>query len=94
MPTYEYQCRKCKHAFEDIKRIDDRDAPCAAPCPACGKRGVERGISVATMGVDATKGPGADFKELTRKIGAGVPKRYRENLERAASLRGKKFGAQ
>jgi putative FmdB family regulatory protein len=94
MPTYEYQCRKCKHAFEDINLIDDRDAPCAAPCPACGKRGVERGISVATMGVDATKGPGADFKELTRKMGRGLPRQYRENLGRAASLRGKKYGAQ
>ena len=94
MPTYEYQCRKCKHAFEDIKRIDDRDAPCAAPCPACGKRGVERGISVATMGVDSTKGPGADFKELTRKMGRGVPASARENLERAAGLRARKYGPQ
>ena len=94
MPTYEYQCTRCKHAFEDIKRIDDRDAPCAAPCPACRKRGVERGISVATMGVDATKGPGADFKELTRKMGRGLPRQYRENLDRAASLRGRKYGAQ
>jgi len=46
------------------------------------------------MGVDASKGPGADFKKLTDRIGKGVPKRYRENLDRAASLRGKKFGAQ
>jgi len=46
------------------------------------------------MGADATKGPGADFKELTRKMGQGLPKRYRENLDSAASLRGKKYGAQ
>jgi hypothetical protein len=39
-------------------------------------------------------GPGADFRELTKKIGAGLPKRYRENLDRAASLRGRKYGAQ
>lgn len=94
MPTYEYQCRKCSHAFQDIKKMDDRDAPCTAPCPACGRRGVGRCISVATMGVDATKGPGADFKELTRKMGRGLPRQYRENLDRAASLRGKKYGAQ
>jgi putative FmdB family regulatory protein len=94
MPTYEYQCRKCKHAFEDIKRIDDRDAPCAAPCPACGKRGVERGISVATMGVDATKGPGSDFKELSKKMSRYLTPSARQNMERAASLRGKKYGAQ
>jgi len=94
MPTYEYQCRKCKHAFEDIKKIDDRDSPCSAPCPACKKRGVERGISVPVMGADATVGPGADFKELTRKMSRGLPKSARGNLERAASLRGRKYGAQ
>jgi putative FmdB family regulatory protein len=94
MPTYEYQCRACKHAFEDIKKIDDRDAPCSAPCPQCGKRGVERGISVPVTGADATVGPGADFKELTRKMSAGLPKKYRDNLDRAASLRGRKYGAQ
>jgi len=94
MPTYEYQCKRCKHAFEDIKKIDDRDLPCSAPCPQCGKRGVERGISVPVMGADATVGPGADFKELTRKMSAGLPKKYRDNLDRAASLRGRKYGAQ
>jgi putative FmdB family regulatory protein len=94
MPTYEYQCRKCSHAFETIKRIDDRDLPCGEPCPQCGKRGVVRGISVPVMGADATLGPGADFRELTKKIGRGVPKAARENLERAASLRGRKYGAQ
>jgi hypothetical protein len=46
------------------------------------------------MGADATVGPGADFKELTRKMSAGLPKKYRENLDRAASLRGRKYGAQ
>jgi hypothetical protein len=46
------------------------------------------------MGVDATVGAGSDFKELTRRMSAGLPKRYRENLERAASLKGKKYGAQ
>lgn len=97
MPTYEYQCRKCSHAFETIKRIDDRDLPCGEPCPACRKLEVERGISVPVMGVDATLGPGADFRELTRKMSRSLPKSAnsaRENLERAASLRGKKYGAQ
>lgn len=94
MPTYEYQCKQCRHAWEDIQKIADRDAPCAAPCPACRKRGVERGISVPVMGADATAGPGADFKELTRKMSAGLPKKYRENLDRAASLKGRKYGPQ
>ena len=94
MPTYEYQCKRCKHAFEDIKRIDDRDAPCSAPCPACKKKSVERGISVPVTGADATVGPGADFKELTRKMSRSLPKSARNNLERAASLRSRKYGPQ
>lgn len=94
MPTYEYQCKRCKHAFEDIQKIADRDAPCSAPCPACKKKSVERGISVPVTGADATVGPGADFKELTRKMGRSLPKQYRDNLDRAASLRGRKYGPQ
>jgi len=94
MPTYEYQCTKCCRTWESLLKINDRDVPCAAPCPACGKRGVTRGVSAPVMGADATVGPGADFKELTRKMGRGLPKSARETLERVASLRGRKYGAQ
>jgi len=95
MPVYEYQCGKCSKSWETVLPISERDSPCSKPCPQCRKRKcVRRGVSVCTMGVDASKGPGADFKKLTDRIGKGVPKRYRENLDRAASLRGKKFGAQ
>jgi hypothetical protein len=46
------------------------------------------------MGADATVGPGADFKELTRKMSPYLTKNARQNMERAASLRGRKYGAQ
>jgi putative FmdB family regulatory protein len=95
MPTYEYSCTKCAHTFETIQKIADRDRPCGEPCPACRKRKcVTRGISAPVMGADATVGPGADFKELARKMGRGLPKSARENMERAASLRGRKYGPQ
>jgi hypothetical protein len=45
------------------------------------------------MGVDATKGPGSDFKALMNKMKRGQPKKVHQNLDRAASLRGKKYGA-
>jgi hypothetical protein len=45
------------------------------------------------MGVDATKGPGSDFKALMNKMKRGQHKRYHETLDKAASLRGKKYGA-
>ena len=94
MPTYDYSCAKCAHTFESFQKIDERDAPVQQPCPQCGKRGVSRGVSAPVMGVDAAMGSGSDFKELTRRMSAGLPKRYRENLERAASLKGRKYGAQ
>ena len=94
MPTYEYSCTKCAHAWESLQKIADRDTPCGEPCPACRKKSVTRGISAPVMGADANVGPGADFKELARKISRGVPKSARQNLERAASLRGRKYGPQ
>jgi putative FmdB family regulatory protein len=42
MPTYEYKCKSCGHAFEKFHSIT------AAPvkkCPECGKNAVERLIS-------------------------------------------------
>ena len=39
MPTYEYKCKACRHAFEQFQSMT------AAPiktCPACGKKKVER----------------------------------------------------
>jgi hypothetical protein len=39
-----------------------------------------------------TLGPGADFKEVMNKVKRGVPKRYRDNLDEAASRRGTVWG--
>ena len=95
MPIYEYLCPKCGHQSEQMCRVEERDAPCKRPCVDCGARGVRRDWRSAPVGgVDATAGPGADFKELAKKIARGVPKSARENLERAASLRGRKYGPQ
>jgi hypothetical protein len=45
------------------------------------------------MGVDATKGPGSDFKALMNKMKRGQPKSTHNTLDKAASLRGRKYGA-
>ncbi len=42
MPTYEYLCRACSHAFERFQRISDSPV---RTCPSCGERRVERLIS-------------------------------------------------
>lgn len=33
MPLYEYQCKKCKHKFEKIRKFSD---PPIKKCPECG----------------------------------------------------------
>ena len=42
MPTYEYRCDQCDHAFEVFQRISDEPV---RVCPECGKRRVRRLIS-------------------------------------------------
>ena len=53
MPTYEYRCRGCRHAFERFQRMSDEPV---RVCPACGERRVERLISAG--GGIVFKGPG------------------------------------
>ena len=52
MPTYEYKCRDCGHAFERYQRISDDPLE---ECPECGGR-VQRLIS--SGGGLVFKGPG------------------------------------
>jgi putative FmdB family regulatory protein len=42
MPTYEYRCEACKHAFEQFQSMT---APPVKKCPKCGKKKVKRLIS-------------------------------------------------
>lgn len=44
MPIFEYRCDTCGHEFEELESVADRDKP--RKCPECGKKGVERVISV------------------------------------------------
>jgi putative FmdB family regulatory protein len=39
MPTYEYKCEACGHAFEKMQSMT---APAIRKCPACGKNKVKR----------------------------------------------------
>ncbi len=42
MPTYEYRCRACGHAFDRFQKMSDSPV---RTCPSCRKRRVERLIS-------------------------------------------------
>jgi putative FmdB family regulatory protein len=41
MPTYDYKCKACDHAWEEFQSIK---APPTKKCPACGKSKAERQI--------------------------------------------------
>ena len=44
MPTYEYACRKCGHAFQKIEKISDHGAK-KVRCPKCKSLKVEQTFS-------------------------------------------------
>ena len=48
MPLYEYVCQGCKHEFEELVRMDDRDGKVA--CPKCGGGKTARQMSVFAPG--------------------------------------------
>lgn len=39
MPTYEYECEDCNHAFEEFQYMSD---PVLTDCPQCGKKTLRR----------------------------------------------------
>jgi putative FmdB family regulatory protein len=45
MPTYQYECKKCKHKFEEMKTISKRDE---AICPKCGNKDNTRFIGTGS----------------------------------------------
>ncbi len=70
MPTYEYQCNACDHAFE---KFHSMSAPSVRKCPECGLLKVKRQIG-AGAGV-LFKGSGfyeTDYRN--KRSGAEQPK--------------------
>ena len=65
MPTYDYVCDKCAHAFEHFQGITE---PLLERCPACGKRTLRRLIG-AGAGV-VFKGSGFYETDYKRKAGS------------------------
>src|SRR5260370_38192377 len=86
MPTYEYRCPKCRHAFEKIQKISDNSRP---KCPECGTR-AERLISGGTGLV--FKGSGfyiTDYKRAGQKDGAEEPSKADAKSEKPATTEAK-----
>jgi len=64
MPLYEYQCKKCKHRFEQIQKFSDKPV---TKCPKCGGP-VEKLISTSSV---QFKGSGWYVSDYGRKGSAG-----------------------
>ena len=73
MPIYEYQCRTCKHAFEQL--VLKSSTP---HCPACGSETLERLVSLFSVDSDMTRS--SSLKTARRK--AEQTKRDKDQAER------------
>jgi putative FmdB family regulatory protein len=69
MPTYEFRCAQCGHAFEVTARIADRDEK--AVCPECGSRKVATVFRAFAVGKG---GAGADLLSRVGSASLGAPK--------------------
>jgi putative FmdB family regulatory protein len=70
MPSYEYECRHCGHAFETTRRVEERDQP--QPCPQCESTRVERKLSSYAIGRIAPSAPGCSPSKAASCPNAGL----------------------
>jgi putative FmdB family regulatory protein len=75
MPTYEYECRSCKHRFEEFQSITEEPIKV---CPKCGK--AVRRLFGGGMGI-IFKGSGfytTDYKRSSAVTGGNGSSKSRE----------------
>jgi putative FmdB family regulatory protein len=74
MPLYDYQCRACKHEFEELVRLGETPV-----CPACGAADPERKFSPsATVSTDKTR---KRSSKQARRAASGV-RREQQHAQR------------
>lgn len=83
MPLYEYSCTSCGHAFEETKKIAEREVPTTEPCKECGEMTVVKGIFSApkvsytnTGSLKTTDSFNDRLKEIKNKL----PERFKGNI--------------
>lgn len=79
MPTYEYRCKTCEHAWEEFQSIKSEPS---RKCPECGKLKAERIISAG--GGILFKGSGfyeTDYRSESYKKGAKAEKKAQEGAK-------------
>lgn len=83
MPTYEYVCKACEHAWEEFQSIK---AEPSKKCPECGKKKAQRLISAG--GGIIFKGTGfyqTDYRSDSYKKGASADKKASESSSTKSS---------
>ncbi len=81
MPNYNFECEKCSHTFEEFLTISLMDAPLAAACPSCKKKGhmirlIGASGRVDSARLESTPGrlrPTKDFQEVMTRIKKNHP---------------------
>ncbi len=87
MPTYEYECRNCGHAFERFQSMTARPI---RTCPACRKRSVRRLIGVGAglifkgSGFYSTDYRSESYKKAAKKEGEGAPGDKKSSSDKAS----------
>ena len=83
MPTYEYRCKTCEHAWEEFQSIKAKPS---RKCPECGKLKAERIISAG--GGIIFKGSGfyqTDYRSDSWKKGEKADKKLQESSSSSES---------
>ncbi len=75
MPTYDYVCDQCEHAFEAFQRIDE---DVLTDCPECGKSALRRlfgagsGLLFKGSGFYETDYRSDNYKKRQNALNAGL----------------------
>jgi len=76
MPTYVYECAYCKHTFEQVLSIKNKDKPMKAKCPECGEKKVYKVIGAPAIAdiirLDVRR-KDAGFRDVLQKIHDRTP---------------------
>jgi putative FmdB family regulatory protein len=85
MPIYEYQCQKCQHQFETIRKISD---PPLVTCPTCGDDSLRKLVSKAAFRLKGGGWYETDFKSGSKKNVAGEEKKGGTDSSAAEASKG------
>lgn len=97
MPTYEYHCTSCGYRFDEFLKMKDRGKPEKRACTECGEKKIKQGFFTPPVGgTDATLKPSSDFKEILNSVkhNGAVPKKFHDNIDRAANRDGRSYRTQ